>query len=370
MKTAAKITAIILLIVLFSGSAFAGDVNIQNEITETGEALCHMGGSKGTLSNEELFPAGSATGDWAAIALTLSKTEADYKGYAGRLKNYVEESYAEKGYLDNIRATEYHRVILTALALKEDPESFGKDAEGNDINLLKDGVYNFVGGEPWQQGINGLCYALIALNASGEEMPEDCAYTEKELVEKLISFQEEDGGFGLVEGSSDTDMTSMALQALSFYKDEYQEQTDKAVLYLAGKMNDSCGFGAGGEDSAESIAQAIIALCSAGIHPCEDSRFTRGENNMIASLERFKKEDGTYGHLISDENGDALATSQSLLALMAVNNLENGEGNIFDLKNIEAPPQKEGVNTAFVIIIIAAAAAAVTVITVLRKRNK
>lgn len=369
MKILIRIMAVLLCLMLFMSTAFAADETIENKIKETGKALSQIGGSRNVISDSVNFPPGNSLTDWTVIALAFSGTEGDYAKYADSLRKHIEQKYAEEGFVNDRKATEYHRIILTALALGEDPSAFGKNPDGQSIDLLNDGIFNFVGGNLGKQGLNGYCYGLIALNASGVTVPENAEFTEETIAASILSAQEADGGFGLIPGSSDADMTAMAIQALAPYRAEYPEEIEAAVNCLAGMMNDSCGFSADGSDSAESIAQVIIALCSLGIDPQEDMRFVRGRTDLVSSLERFRNDDGTYRHMTDSTENDCYATAQSLLALIALNKLQDHQAGLYSLENYRGPYQRASAEwiyilTAAIVVIIAG-----IIVVILRKRK-
>lgn len=78
-----------------------------------------------------------------AIGLSRCGVEDDYDTYLAALQAYVEQKYRGAGTkLDRVKATEWHRISLAVLACGGDPTHFGKDADGSDINLIADGVYD------------------------------------------------------------------------------------------------------------------------------------------------------------------------------------------------------------------------------------
>ena len=69
------------------------------------------------------------------------------------------------------------------------------------------------------------------------------------------------------------DITAMTLQALAPYNTEewpeVQEAFAAGLEYLRGQLRSDCGYYVEGGDNACSVAQVIIALCSAGIDPLD-----------------------------------------------------------------------------------------------------
>lgn len=319
-------------------AAQSNDIDRQVKLTSAG--LSALGGQAGTLLAEEDFPAGTSVCDWAAMALALSGSSEDFERYLRELEAYVETCYAENGGLDRVKSTTYHRIALVVLALGADPKSFGTKPGGTAIDLIADGTYAFAGDSLGAQGLNGWIYALLALDASGVQVPEDASFTREDMIRAIVAAQEPDGGFGLAAGKSDVDITAMALQALAPYRQAHPNVIEAALAYLSAAMNDQCLYTAYGEENAESSAQVILALCALGIDPDTDSRFCRGEKTLLTGLEHFRQEDSTYGHTQEDTQGNYLATAQTLLALTALQRLRNGAGWIFDFTNYAGPEQK------------------------------
>lgn len=319
----------------------AADHNTKSMIKETGKGLSRLLETEGSLlSQGDEFPAGTSACDWTAISLALSGSKEDYGSYLEALKDYVEDSYFSNGGLDSVKATTYHRIALTVMALGGNPEAFGSAPDGSDINLIADGTYEFQGGSLGLQGLNGWIYALLTLDASQAEVPEDSAFTRDDMIAAIVNAQEPDGGFGLAPGGSDIDITAMALQALAPYKEEHSHIIESALDYLSGQMSEECLYSSFQAENVESSAQVLLALCALGIDPYEDSRFVRGDKNLITGIEGFRQEDGTYSHLLGDEEGDFLATSQTLLALIALDRQQTDGSWVFDFTNHVLPENK------------------------------
>ena len=128
-------------------------------------------------------------------------------------------------------------LFLPVLALGKDPEQFGG------VNLVEDGIWQYQGGSPGDQGVNGWIYSLIAADAGPYEEPQDAKYTREMMVEEILAEQNEDGSFGLQKGSADPDLTAMALQALAPYQEdnEVKAASDEST-YLAVRTYDRTWF--------------------------------------------------------------------------------------------------------------------------------
>lgn len=276
-----------------------------------------LGVKKGLLSDTDTVRAGSSVFDWTAMALRRANADEDYAAYLAALERYVTDCYAQNGSLSDYKATEYHRIALTVLTLGGDPTVFGTKPDGTAVDLIADGTYDF-SGDLYAQGLNSPIYALLVLDAGGYTVPRGARNSRETILAEILGRQEADGGFGLVSGTPDVDITAMALQALAPYSDEAAEAIDAALTWLAAQMSEECTFTAYGAVSSESISQVLTALAALGIDPQSDGRFTRGETTLLTALERFRQDDGSFAHALDDGEGNLLATAQAMLALAAL----------------------------------------------------
>ncbi|MBR6800184.1 MAG: hypothetical protein IKM61_00330 [Eubacteriaceae bacterium] len=354
----------IMLLMSFS-SVYAKD-NVDEMITDGIKYAKELAGvyDGGFLAQRHILPVGNTLSDWIAMVFALNGVEDDYESYLKDLRFYVEDKYEEDGYLDRIKATEYHRIILTIYALGGDPTSFGEKPDGSSIDLLADGTYFFHGDSLGLQGLNGWIFSLISLDAKNTAVPENAKFTREDMLDAILSAQEADGGFGLSSGSSNADITAMAVQALAPYKDrsDVSEAIEKALGFMSDIMTDEGRFIAYGEESSETISQLIIALCSVGIDPMEDERFVKGGKNLLQHAESYLCKDGGFSHSYGHDDSDFMATQQMLLALTSVKLLRERECRLYDLSEYDSPEIKitdedaGSFPTAAVVIFIAAAA--------------
>lgn len=330
-----KIIAFILAFLML----FTGCSNEKTEETTLDIAVNTAMGQKnlfGAKEKEELltgkagFSAGTAICDWTAIAFKEFGVKGDFEGYLAELEQKVTEKYAAEGGLDPTKATEWHRTILTVTALGGDATAFGTDSDGTKINLIKDGIYDYINGDLANQGINGFIYALLALDCGNYEIPEGSRYTRESIVAALVSEQHDDGSFGFGE-RSDVDMTAMALHALAPYSDDpkIKEAIDEGIKFLSAEQNGDGSFSGMDSKTSESISQVIIALCANGTDPRTDERFIKHGTSVYDALFDFRQKDGSFSHTLDAEKGDALATDQAMMALMALINFENGKSGAF-----------------------------------------
>lgn len=369
-----KLIALLLSVVFLAQSAFAASpAESAKEL-----ALSAASGQKSLagVSGELLaqggdFPAGTSVCDWTAIAFALLGAE-DGAAYLAAENEYISANFPLPASGRAPLATDWQRAALTVRALGGDPTACGTDGS---VDLIAGGVYDYAGDSLGMQGLNGWIFALIALDCGGYAVPEGSRYTREDILAEILSAQEPDGGFGLVAGASDTDITAMAVQALVPYAEaEAASAVDAALVWLAGQMTDDGLFAYWGQPSAESSAQVVIALCSLGIDPAEDARFAKNGTNVLdALLDTYRRADGSYSHTPEEETGDFMATEQVMLALTALWKLRSGAGRLYDMTGVvQTAPESAPAKTPWVAVIAGAAAAAVAIaaVTVVVCRKK
>ncbi|OUN25432.1 Ig-like domain-containing protein [Pseudoflavonifractor sp. An85] len=229
--------------------------------------------------------------------------------------------------------TDYFRLVVTLLVMGKDPT----DVEGVDLVEL---MYNYPNLD--RMTSNMMAFTLLALDAKEYEVPENALWSREVLVEKILTFQNENGGFGLSSAKTvSVDVTAMVLQALAPYRDQEAVAVafEKALDYLQGEMTTDCGYINEGDDNGCTAAQVLTALAVAGIDPLDpDNGFTRGNYNLVTKLDQFKRETGftTFG---STQQPDGMGTAQIGYALEAYRRFVAGEPSLYDLTTwTPAPP--------------------------------
>lgn len=282
--------------------------------------------------------------------LAKMNKEDDYTKYLSDIDEYITECYRTDEQLDRIKATEWQRIALAVAAAGGDPEAIGSDRSGNPVNLMADGVYNWRHTKSIDmQGCNGIIYGLIALDSISCRVPEKAVYTRDRLVNMLLDYQSGDGSFSLSrEGSGDTDITAMALQALAPYatdgtpaselkaetKAKAESAAGKALKYLASELGDNGMYAYDDEYSSETSSQVIMALCAMGIDPKESGDFTKDGVSIVDGMMNFRMDNGGFSHseaANADESGDNIMSSQQAgCAFVSLMLMQNGEGGFFD----------------------------------------
>lgn len=335
------------------------------------KALAGLSEQEHILSQPQLFPAGQSISDWTAMAFALQGVREDYSGYLESLEQYVTQQYATEEKLSTVKATEWHRITLTVLALGGDPRAFGADPQGNAIDLIADGTYSYVNQDLTLQGLNGVIFALIALDAGGYTVPEDSLYTRVSLVHAILDRQNADGGFSLAaNGKSDVDITAMALQALAPYRQEQAlEAIQRALAYLSGSQEQDGNFENRTGKSSESAAQVVIALCALGLDPDATEQFQKPGGSVLDALLSYQQPNGSFSHG-PGESGDYTATEQALLALTAAERFYAGEPALYELAGSSAVVATGQTGYHWTIVCAAGGVAALCLLTVVIVRMR
>lgn len=178
------------------------------------------------------------------------------------------------------------------------------------------------------QGNNGPAYALLALDSKNYQIAANAKWNRANLVDYVLNVQLDNGAWSLYGDTPSTDVTGIAMAALSPYREQTDVQAaiDKAVAWLSSNQYKTGGFSEefNGGESSESIAQVIIGLTAVGVDPA-GAQFTKSDTNLIKRLLDFQNKDGGFSHLITDNESSPISSSQAFLALTAYQNyLHNG----------------------------------------------
>ncbi len=312
----------------------AGAKAISFEITVDGIAASPDNEAKandGALSAAKYFDTNRTSDayvygqEWEIYAFAKSGRKID----DALIANYKKSLAANKAEWASAAAkvTDSERVALTLAALGEDVTSF------DGVNLVNVICSN----RGLTASANNLVYALIAFDEAGVSdealLASGSTWTRAKLVSELLTFQNTDGGFTIeAGGSSNVDMTAMALQALALNVEGGEDaavmaadtqpsvsaSVEAALSFLKGQMNGLCDFG-----SVESNAQVLLALVALGKDPANTKNgFAKGSNSLVTAIAAYEVGDGKgYAHIMGSDgkpgNANALATVQALRALSA-----------------------------------------------------
>ena len=233
---------------------------------------------------------GSVGGEWLILGLARSGIEISDEYFETYFQNLSVYTAQPGGVLHAKKYTEYSRVVLAVTAIGKDPTDVGG------FNMLLP-LADFE--QTVFQGINGPIFALLALDSGNYEIPENTVgstqATRDMYVDYILNAQLPEGGWSLMGGEPEIDLTAMALQALAKYQDrkDVAEAVEKGIAILSDRQNENGGyqFSAAEQASCESVAQVIVALAELGIS-LDDSRFVKNGKTLLDGILQFQQTDG------------------------------------------------------------------------------
>ena len=268
-------------------------------------------------------------GDWLVFGLARSGLKAPQKYFDTYYKKVEDYIVSVDGVLSRKKNTEYSRVILALTAIGKNPA----DAAGFNL-LLPLGDFD----ETVRQGVNGVIFALLALDCGGYELPQNSAAavqaTRDGYVDAILTRQNADGGWSLGGGASDPDLTAMALQALARYRSraDVSAAVEAGLSCLSQMQEENGAFSSWGTESSESVSQVLTALTELGLS-LDDARFVKNGQTLEDVLLRFAQDDGSFAHTPED-GGNLLATTQAFYALTALQRARDGKPTLYDMSDV------------------------------------
>jgi hypothetical protein len=259
--------------------------------------------------------------DWSAIGLARTGHKLPDTYYQKLLNNVT---YSQG---DFSLVTDVERTILGITV------SGGDATNAAGINLIDKLTNNT---HMTSQGINGLIFALLALDSKAYTVPVNALWTRELLINAIMTRQNVDGGFALGTGASDPDITAMTLSALAPYAANQAlvnaSTLVKAENWLSQHQEANGGYLSWGVDNSESVSQAIIALTANNIDPTS-AEYTKNGVTLLDRLFQFRLSDGSFSHS-TELLSNGMATEQALQALAAYQLYLAGNGErLYDFTN-------------------------------------
>jgi hypothetical protein len=271
--------------------------------------------------------------EWKIFGLVRSECEVDENYYKTYYENLVKEVRERKGELSRSKYTEYSRVVITLTAMGKNPKNVG----GYD---LVEKLYDF--DKVSSQGINGVIFALIALDTDKFDIPVDKNNSREKMIANIVDSQLSDGGFSLYGDIGDVDITAMAIQALSNYTDQDNVRIalDKAINFLSIKQQIDGGYESWGTSNVESVVQTLVALTSIQID-VKDNRFVKNRQWLISNIMSFVAREGGFKHSKEEKTTNAMATEQVLYGLASYKRYINKNDKLYDMTNVSKKTENE-----------------------------
>ena len=293
------------------------------------ESTCYQQTAR-LLANQSPNGVSSIGGEWLVLGLARGNYPVSKDYYANYKEKVVDVLKEKSGVLSTTKYTEYSRVILALTSIGEDVT----DALGyNLLSYLADFT------KVKRQGINGVVWALVALDSNNYSVPtgdSTDATTREKLIDYILGKELSAGGWTLVGNTPDPDVTAMAITALSKYYNsnkEVKSAVDKGIDVLSDIQKSSGNFSSGGVVNSESVSQVIVCLSSLGINPNTDKRFICDGKTLIDVLLSFSVNGGGFAH---QKGGDynQMATEQGFYALVSYKRLLSKKTSLFDMTDV------------------------------------
>lgn len=336
MKRFQRAAGLALALILVCGAALpaaaAGRETLDAAIKDTAAALCR------TVTTPQF---GSVGGEWAVLALARGGCTVP-DGYFERYYAGIEKEVADSaGQLHDKKYTEYSRLIVTLTAMGKD----ARDVGGYDLTVPLGDYDKTV----WQ-GMNGPIWALLALDSGNYPMPENeqaaTQATRQMYVDRILQCQLPDGGWSLrggtdsataADGTSEPDVTGMALQALAKYQDQpaVRQATEEALACMSAKQNAQGGFNSWGTVNVESCVQMLVALTELGL-PLDDPRFVKNGSTLLDNLLRYYRPGAGFAHTEDGGEINQMATEQGLYAMVAAQRALDGKNSLYRMDDAAA----------------------------------
>jgi len=245
--------------------------------------------------------------EWFVIALCTNGYNPGEDFKESYIASVAAKAAETDGVLTSTRFTEYSRCVIALTLCGADARDIG----GYDLTLPLLDMDNVL-----KQGLNGAIFALIALDSGGY-----APAMSKVLVETILSRQLEDGGWALGGKISDSDLTAMAIQALSEHRDDeaVNAAIEKGLARLSAMQQDDGSFTNYGDPNSESCAQVIIALSSLGLEP---GYMTKNGNTVFDALLSYRNEDGGFCHMADGASAN-MPTVQAMIAFNSMKRLND-----------------------------------------------
>lgn len=189
---------------------------------------------------------------------------------------------------------DYVRILLALSAAGKSPEYKGENLVDKILSFQQDNGHFGQADRGEDLMINAHMWSVLAL-----ESVENKDYDKEKAREWLISSQNDDGGFGwLIGGESDSDDTGVALQTLIVLgEDRNSEVMQDALDFIKSRQESDGGFSSsemmGNDSNSASDAWVMQGLLAAG-EDYDGSYWSVGNDNVKTHLIGLQNNDGSF----------------------------------------------------------------------------
>jgi len=177
-------------------------------------------------------------------------------------------------------------------------------------------------------GIMSLVFGLHLLNNGYTSS----RYTVDSLINTILSYRLNDGGWAVMGDMGDVDVTAMVVQSLApHYRSsaKVSKAVDSALALLSSKQKSDGGFMSMGAENPESSAQVLTALSALGIDQSYDTRFIKNGRTVLDAMLDYRRSDGSFSHDGKGYNENA--TIQALYSMTAYARMLRGMSGLYIL---------------------------------------
>lgn len=317
-KIIITISLVLLIAFSFTSVAFAGNDFSKQQATQSinnaVKYLQSIQNEDGGFPSRPGRPSSRGLTCWVVMALNAAGGNVEGSDWAQSGNNPIDYLNNCEGSLEE--TIDYARLLLALSAS-------GKGAIYDGGNLAEkiasfqqsNGQFGQV--DQNEQGmINTHMWSILSLVSAEYEIPH------KENAKKwLINKQNEDGGFGWLEGlESDVDDTAVAIQTLILLGEDSATSTaiKNALSYIKDYQEKSGGFSAGewmgNNSNSASDAWVLQALWAAGENPVSDKWSVNGKN-AVTHLLGLQSNDGYFYWKPEVDSSKVQMTAYAILAL-------------------------------------------------------
>lgn len=308
---------ILLLVVLMQGVALA-DLSFSGKQGEDGikKAVTYLHGMQnpdGGFSNKKGGTSSKALTSWVIMALATAGEDIGVSSWAPSGKSPLDFLKNSDQPLEE--TCDFARLLLAYSASGDGSSQEAQELAGKIISFQQEA------GQFWQPDkgetgmINAHMWSVLALASTEKEIPQ-----KDKAKNWLLNQQNDDGGFGWVEGmESDADDTGVAIQALILLGEVPDSAPIKnALTFLKGFQQENGGFSAGEwmgkEANAASDAWVIQGILAAGENPL-DLKWIVQEQSPINHLLSLAKQDGSFNWKEGVSSSPVNTTAFAIIAL-------------------------------------------------------
>jgi len=257
----------------------------------------------------------SALTSWVIMALTAAGEDVVSNTWAPEGANPVD--FLRSGSTSDDETTDYARLLMALTAAGQGPvfknvnlaeKIISFQQSSGQIAQLDQGEKGFINAHMW---------SILALASAGYKIPQ-----QEKAKEWLLNHQNEDGGFGWMEGTaSDTDDTGIAIQALVVLGEvpESSVAIKNALKYQKNCQVEDGGFSCGDEwmgskSNAASDSWVLQGLMAVGENPVGEKWEVNGKN-PVSHLLSLQNGDGSFNFTSDTSSSPMTMTAYTIMAL-------------------------------------------------------